>query len=130
MIKRIAVLSFLSVYLCTTVGFAMSLHFCGSKIANIRVNQNSQKPCCSKEKETKSDTCCKDKHIEIKISDSHQAIQTAKIPAASNLDLLIAPERTSNSQSNTLFRISRLNYRGPPLHSNVPLTVQNCNFRI
>ncbi len=130
MIKRIAVFSLLVVYLCTTVGFAMSLHFCGTKISDIRINQSSQKPCCSEETETKPDQCCKDKHIRIKVSDQQQTIQFAKIPAAGKLDLFVVPERTSSSSLNTLSLISRLKYRGPPVISNIPLTVQNCNFRI
>ena len=130
MIKRIAVLSLLLVYLSTTAGFALSLHFCGTKISNIRINQSSQKPCCSKETETKPDNCCKDKQIKIKISDQQQTIQSAKIPVVSNLDLFIIPEGILSSTSNTFISISRLSYRGPPVASDIPLTIQNCIFRI
>ncbi len=130
MIKRIAVLSLLLVYLGTTVGFAMSLHFCGTKVSDIRINQTSKKPCCSKETESKPDNCCKDKHIKIKISDQQQTIQSAKIPPASNLDLFIAQERTFTNISSTPDQITRLRYRGPPVNSDIPLTLQNCNFRI
>ena len=130
MIKRIAVLSLLLVYICTTVGFALNLHFCGTKISNIGINQSSQKPCCSKETETKPDKCCKDKQVKIKILDQQQTIQTAKIPAVSNLDLFIIPEGLSTITSNPFLSVSRLNYRGPPVRSNIPLTIQNCIFRI
>jgi hypothetical protein len=130
MIKRIAVLSLLLVYLSTTGGFALSLHFCGTKISNVRINQSSQKPCCSKETETKPDKCCKDKHIKIKISDQQQTIQAAKIPAVSNVNLFIIPEGLSNLTSNPFILASRLDYRGPPVTSDIPLSIQNCIFRI
>lgn len=128
--KRIAVLSLLIVYVITTVGFAMSLHFCGSKISNIRINQSSQKSCCSKELETTPDKCCKDKHVKIRISDQQQTIQSAKIPGITGLDLFILPSTPVIQCSDVITSSSRLSYRGPPLNSDVPLTIQNCIFRI
>lgn len=130
MIKRIAVMTLLLMYVCTTVGFAMSLHFCGTKISNIRINESSKKSCCSKETETKPDRCCKDQHIKIKISDQQQAAQPAKIPAASNIDLLLAPHRTYLSRPATFIPLSSLPFRWPPVTSLVSLNIQNRNFRI
>ena len=129
MLKRIVVLSLLSVYFGTTVGFAMSVHFCGSKILNVRINQSSSKPCCSKEVAATPDKCCKDKHIQIKISDQQQTIQSAKIPAVSNLDLFIDLREICDINSNTVISITRLNDREPPELSGIPLTIKHCTFR-
>lgn len=128
--KRIVVLSLLLVYFGTTVGFAMSLHFCGSKISNVRINQSSSKPCCTKETEATPDKCCKDKHIQIKVSDEHHTIQSAKIPAASNVDLFINLRETYDTNHTTFISISRLTERGPPERSGIPLTIKHCTFRI
>ena len=130
MIKRVVVLSLLLVYLSTTVGFALSLHFCGTKISDIRINQSTKKPCCSKETDTKPDKCCDDKHIKIKVSDQQQTIQSTKIPVVCDLELLIVGQ----DQRSAIFTLgtsaSQMSYCGPPLASKIPLTIQNCIFRI
>ncbi|SKB74931.1 HYC_CC_PP family protein [Daejeonella lutea] len=131
MFKRIAVLSLLLLYLCTTVGFAMSLHFCGTKISNIRINQSAKKPCCSNENEAKPDKCCKDKHLKIKVSDQQQTIQSAKVPAASNVDLFLLPAEDTFPLDRTASRhFSRSVFRGPPPTSGISLNLRYCNFRI
>ncbi len=130
MIKRIAVLSLLMVYLSTTAGFALTLHFCGSKVSNIGINRSSPKPCCPAESESKPDNCCKDEHIQIKVSDQQQNTQSAKLPAVSNLDLFIIPERIPTFSKETARLSSQLRYRGPPAISSIPLTIQNSVFRI
>jgi hypothetical protein len=130
MLKRVAVLSLLLMYLGTTVGFAMSVHFCGTKISRVRINYKSEKSCCVKETGSNADECCKDKQINIKLSDQQQFIQSAKIPAVVNFDLLVFPSWISNSFSETSASVSRSPYRGPPVISNVPFSIQNCTFRI
>lgn len=130
MFKRIAIVSLLLMYFGTTVGFAMRLHFCGTKISSIRLNYESEKPCCANETESKTDECCKDKQIHIKISDQQQIIQSAKVPAVLDFDLLIYPSLIPNSFLDISTSISVLNYRGPPEISEPPFTIQNCTFRI
>lgn len=130
MIKRIAVLSLLLVYMSTTVGFALTLHFCGKKVSDVRINQTSKKPCCTKEADGKPDNCCKDKHVKIKVSDQQQNIKTAKAPAASLLDLFIVPEIVANAISFALNPHGKITQRGPPTGKVVPLTIQNCTLRI
>jgi len=117
-------------YLGTTVGLAMSVHFCGTKISSIRLNYESEKSCCANETESKADECCKDKQIHIKVSDQQQIIQSAKIPVAFNFDLLVNPSWISNSFLDITTSISVLNYRGGPKISKPPCTIQNCTFRI
>ena len=130
MFKRIATVSLLLVYLGTTVGLAMSVHFCGTKISNIQLAYESKKACCANETESKADVCCKEKQIHIKVSDQQQIIQSAKIPVAFNFDLLINPFWISNSFLYITTSISVLNYRGAPEISEPPSTIQNCTFRI
>lgn len=130
MLKRIAILSILLMYLSTTVGFAMSLHFCGTEISSIQLNHESKKPCCGNETTSKANECCKDKQIHIKLSDQHQTKQSAKIPAEFNFDLLFYPSWISNFFVDTSSAISGLNYRRPPTISDLPFTIQNCTFRI
>lgn len=129
MFKRIAVLSFLLMYLGTTVGFAMSLHFCGTNLSEIQINQDSKKPCCADETKTKTDNCCEDKHIDIKVSDQQQNISFIKLPIPTNFKLFLTPLKitTVSVLSSPYFR---LGYRVAPNISNIPLTIQNCRFQI
>ncbi len=130
MIKRIAIFSLLMVYMSTTVGFALTLHFCGTKVSNVRINQSVKKPCCTSESEAKPDKCCKDQDIKIKVSDQQYNIQSAKVPGVSNLDLFIVPSRIATLSSGSVHLISQLSYRGPPAPRGIPLTIQNCVFLI
>lgn len=131
MFRRISILTLLLMYLSTTVGFAVSIHFCGAKISNVRVNQTGKKPCCKSEDESKPDKCCKDKHVEVKVSDQQQNSASAKIPAVSSLDLFIIPFNQfvfSTTASSSAFQPD---YRGPPEVGNtIPLTIKYCVFRI
>ncbi len=129
MIKRIAVLSLLLMYLGTTFGFAMSLHFCGTKISDIQITQSSRKPCCAKETESKSDDCCNDKQIKIKVSDQQLNISLNRLPKTSNLDLFIIPVRVSTLAELSV-TYSGLSFRGPPDISKLPLTIKHCRFQI
>ena len=117
-------------YLGTTVGWATSIHFCGTKISSIRLNYESERPCCANETESKADECCTDKQIHVEVSDQQQIIQSTKIPVAFNFDLLVNPSWISNSFLDITTSISVLNYRGGPEISKPPVTIQNCTFRI
>lgn len=130
MIKRIAVISLLLMYVSTSVGFAMSLHFCGVKVSNIRINPGSKKPCCSKETESKPDKCCKDKHLNVKVTDSQRIVQPAKVPVASNHDIFLVLQRQFALNSESFLQGSAFRFRGPRVSSPVPLNIQHCNFRI
>ncbi len=130
MIRKIAVLSLLLMYISTTAGFALTLHFCGLKVSNVGINRTAPKPCCPTESETKPDNCCKDEHIQIKISDEQQNIQPAKVPAVSNLDLLNLNQRISPFHVEAIRLSSKLRYGGPPILSQIPVSIQNCVFRI
>lgn len=130
MFKRTAILSILFLYLGTTVGFAMSLHFCGTKISNIKFNSEKFKGCCTDEAESKSDNCCKDKQIEIKVSDRQQLMTINKVPEPVNFDLFLFPVKYVNTRPGLSDLYPNLIYYGPPLISDVPFTIQYSVFRI
>ncbi len=130
MIKRIAILSLLLLYISTTSGFALNLHFCGTKVSDIRINHSAKKTCCKEDTESKPDTCCKDQHIRIKVSDQQQVIQSAKLPAVSDINLFILPENPDVSVPESSFSASILKYTRAPGYSTIPLNIQNCVFLI
>jgi hypothetical protein len=69
MLKRPAALLLTVLYFVTTMGFAVNLHFCGDYLASVKVDapvKNCMPRCAGKMK------CCKNKHVEVKVTDSHQ----------------------------------------------------------
>lgn len=130
MFKRIAILSILLMYLGTTVGFAMSLHFCGTEFTTIGINSDEKKSCCADEAKSKSDKCCKDKQIEVKVSDQQQAMNINKVPAPVNINLFSYPLGLTNKISGLPVPKSNLSNLVPPVISNIPFRIQNSVFRI
>jgi len=69
MIKKLGASFLVVLYLITATGFALNLHYCCSQIISVTVNPpvknyNGFAACKMK--------CCQDKHIEIKVKDTHQ----------------------------------------------------------
>ncbi len=129
MIRKLAILSLLLLYLGTSAGFALSLHFCGKEISDIRLNHQEKKSCCKNE-ENSTDRCCKDKHISVKISDEQHHAQSAKIPAVSCTALFTATYNPFIPEPGSPAKLQARSFRGPPATDPVPLTIKNCNFRI
>lgn len=53
-------------YLVTASGFALNLHYCGTFITSVKIDEPAKK--CSAE----AMRCCHDQHIEVKVKDAHQ----------------------------------------------------------
>lgn len=68
MFKKLTILILLIIYSFTSFGLSVNLFYCCGKLANIslKADPKNEKNCPVKEK---SDDCCKDKTITIKISD-------------------------------------------------------------
>src|SRR6476661_4853543 len=87
MLKRVALLLFIIMYLSTSVGFAVNLHYCGKVLAEVKVNQPIKNKCC-KSSEAK-DKCCKSKHLNIKVADQQPAKTNTNAPSVAVLELLL-----------------------------------------
>jgi hypothetical protein len=57
------------VYLITAIGFALNLHFCGNVLASVKLS-GPTKIC---EQPSAAKKCCKEKQVDVKIKDAHQA---------------------------------------------------------
>ena len=57
------------VYLVTAIGFALNLHFCGNVLAAVTVTG----PTKTYEQPSAAKKCCKEKQVDVKIKDVHQA---------------------------------------------------------
>lgn len=123
--KRISVLTILLLYLCTSTGFALNLHYCGKLLASVTINAPSKKCVPVKMK------CCHDKNVEVKVKDAHKA--SAANTSGDDLvvfDLpkflyqtFVAPLKSIELQSKPK--------RGPPdTLCTVPVYIKNCTYRI
>lgn len=128
MLKRLAAVMLLMLYITTVSGFALNLHYCFNRLSSIQIDAPAKG--CVKGIATSKMKCCSDKHIEIKVKDCHQG----KAPSASDrvfqslLHQLLIPVTLFTVQTTSVVAIA---YRGPPRAThNTPIFLQNCTFRI
>ena len=125
MIKRIAALSILLVYLTVTAGFTMSAHFCGGQVTKVSIS-TKKLFCGEKEMEMR---CCHNKHVDVKVSDKHQSV-TNTIDLKVSVQTLPFSHQALLNIPLTAVKDNPSNYTRPPLASAVPLTIANSIFRI
>lgn len=69
MMKRYSAMFMTKVYLITALGFTLNLHFCGKVLAGVSLNS----PAKTCEQPSAAKKCCKEKQIDLKVKDAHQA---------------------------------------------------------
>jgi len=81
-LKQKIALSLAVFYAVSVMGLALSLHFCGGKLANVKIfsNEVSCKFCKEIPAEKKDDGCCKNTQVTVKVKDSHQAEAQIQMP--------------------------------------------------
>jgi hypothetical protein len=70
-VKKIAIVSFLAIYLFLNLGITMKVHYCGDSISYIDFLPVTKKTCCGGEKAS----CCKDKLTHIAPETIQETIQ-------------------------------------------------------
>jgi hypothetical protein len=75
--KKVAAIFLTILYLIPSTGFSMDLHFCGSNVTNVSIQNAQAKKCvCGKMSSTK---CCKEIHVEVKLDASQKAASTLEV---------------------------------------------------
>jgi hypothetical protein len=131
MFKRSGAFSLALLYTITVLGFALNLHYCGSKVASVKISAPA--------KVAKSDAtcgmkmnCCKNHKVEVKVKDDHQAEQTSFLAKVFAFEIPKLPfEDFVFSAQKAL--LEKLFDRGPPSSktgSKVATYIKNCIFRI
>jgi hypothetical protein len=123
MLKRIASIIVLLVYVTVTAGFTVDTHFCGSQIAG--VSFTSVKKTCGM-----AMNCCHDKHLDVKIADKHQTVSNDVNLQPASVALLILPFSPLQIRQEPVVQTQLKVYHSPPLYPGIPLTVVNSTFRI
>jgi len=130
MFKRSGAIVLTMLYLITALGFALNLHYCGKNITAVRIDA-PVKGCKTNMMSSKM-KCCSEKHIDIKIKDSHVgefpsffgklfSFHIARLPFANvvfNIPVTSTQATTGGAPPDE------------PLADNIPAFIKNCAFRI
>ncbi|WP_118972185.1 HYC_CC_PP family protein [Taibaiella koreensis] len=84
--KKLIAIPLLLLYLVAVSGTMVQLHFCGSKLASVTVNESEKASCCCSPQKsaakahkamlaTGKDDCCQDKTITLKIGQDQNTVQ-------------------------------------------------------
>ncbi len=116
-LKQKLALSLCTFYLFSVIGVALSLHFCGGKLASISATSAKAvcKYCKAEPIAPKDDNCCKNTKVDIKVKDSVDAIIYAPFHAV--LDYFVPNY------------FNKLENKAPPKITGVALHIMNCVFR-
>jgi hypothetical protein len=129
-LKQKLAISLCAFYVLSVMGIALSLHFCGGKLADISaVNAKvACKYCKSEPLAQKDDSCCKNTKVDLKVKDSHHVESVVKVPKVFSIDLIFH-EIIRDFAGNFLPALfSKLENKAPP-RTGVALHVMNCVFR-
>ncbi len=118
-------------YLISVIGVALSMHFCGGKLASVALfaNKTSCKYCKQEPLAKKDDGCCKNTKIDVKVKDSHQTESSFKLPKLFSLDTYLHPRISNLIQYFFPKIVGNGTNKAPPKTSGVAIHVFNCVFR-
>ena len=127
MLKRLGSLCLTKLYLVTVLGFALNLHYCGSVLAAVQID-GPAKSCKMLSGKMK---CCKDKEIEIKVKDAHQAESPSFFSGLFGFEMPKIPfgDFVLSAQQALLEKLSSKEPPAPPPDKVEPV-IKNRNLRI
>ena len=131
--KKIIVFILAVVYLCSSAGVAVHLHYCMGKLINWSlVNSDKDKCgiCGMKKAGSKDGGCCKDEHRIVKnISDqkiTESAVQVMRVLAVATPSAFL---NTTGNYFSSVIEEDPISH-APPRNSGVEVYIFNCVFRI
>lgn len=118
-------------YAVSVMGLALSLHFCGGKLANVKLfnNEVSCKLCKDIPVAKKDDGCCKNTQVTVKVKDSHQTEAQIQLPKLFSIQLFLHPPVLEFLQNIAPQFFNKIANKAPPLSSRLSLHIFNCIFR-
>lgn len=130
-VKQKIALSMAVFYAVSVIGLAMSLHFCGGKLANVHFfsSEISCKLCKDIPLVKKDDGCCKNTEVNVKVKDSHQSEAEVQMPKLFSIQLFLQQPVINFLQNITPQFFSKIANKAPPLSSRLSLHIFNCIFR-
>lgn len=117
-------------YLMSIIGIALNMHFCGGKLSSVRFAETAKCGACKKaEKMGKDSDCCKNKSIEAKVKDSHQAGMKVQLPQNFSILLFLKPIFADIFRDLLPVLFSKVENKPPPLSAVLSLHAYHCVFR-
>ena len=129
MIKKFGVLLLVVLYTITASGFALNLHYCGTRVASVKINTPAKS--CGMAMGISEKKCCKDIKVDVKVKDAHEVQSGLFLAKVFNL-ISSKPTFQEYSFSAQQVLTERFFDRGPPDISvkGIPVFLKNCIFRI
>jgi hypothetical protein len=93
MSKKVFSLVFVGFYVLSIVGLSLNFHYCGTKLAQVQLQSQEIRACCS-EKVEKTAKCCKNRVVNYKVKNHHLGNSSIYVPVS----IAFLP---SNQQVNT-----------------------------
>jgi hypothetical protein len=133
MFKRSGAISLALLYTITVLGFALNLHYCGSKVASVKITVPAKKQQAKDATCGMKMDCCKNHHVDVKVKDDHKAQENTsfmaklfafKVPKLPFEDVLFSAQK---------ILLEKLFDRGPPENepkSKVSVYIKNCVYRL
>jgi hypothetical protein len=130
-LKQKLALSLCIFYMVSVIGVALSMHFCGGKLASVSFTnaQTACKFCKAEAADKKDDGCCKNTKVDVKVKDSHQAETTFKLPKLFSFETYVHPRLFNLLQKILPNYFESLENKAPPKPTGVALHIFNCVFR-
>jgi len=85
MFKKSGILLLVLLYLTTASGFALNLHYCGNRVAAVKINAPAKS--CSEPTAKSKMKCCKDTKLDVKVKDSHESQPVSFLTKVSPVDV-------------------------------------------
>lgn len=131
-LKQKIALSLAVLYAVSVIGFALSLHFCGGKLANVSAFNNEVSCKFCKEipaEKLKKDNCCKNTQVTVKVKDSHQTEAQTQMPKLFSIELFFRTPVLEFLSNITPQFFNKITNKAPPLSTWLSLHIFNCIFR-
>ncbi len=130
--KKVIVTILALVYLSTTVGATIHMHYCMDKLVDWGLSHNTDKTCsnCGMDKDkTKDNGCCKDEHKQVKLKSDHKGAVSFQLTELSS-GIIPAPEfELPYITLPTVTEQHPLSH-APPRSGETAVYIRNCVFLI
>ena len=129
MVKRTGAILLTMLYTVTVLGFALNFHICGDYVASVKIDSPAVN--CGMDKANGKMKCCKDKQVEVKVKDAHQAEATSFLAKVFGFELphLSLDGLFPALPSSVTEKFYDRGLPDPPLQS-IATFIRNCIFRI
>lgn len=130
-LKQKLALGLSAFYMLSVIGVALSMHFCGGKLASVSLftNEVACKYCKAEPVAKKDDSCCKNTKVEVKVKDNHKAESSFKLPKLFSLEIILGQRLADFFRPYFPNFFSKVENKAPPKSTRVSLHLLNCVFR-